>query len=141
MLEWISPGEHLFIDSNGTLTSQCTLLQWPSRHFRITLLFITCAVLFSSVVTSQPSRAGTIAQSEARIADLSSRLARLSQSGEVTANAYDAATAQLAVVNHQIDRLHSRISALRISVVRASAELTDAIIRSYVAWPLCVNAG
>ena len=115
----------------------------PARQRQSPLIALALALAASSVpvvATSSHASGATIAQSEAVIAALSRRLARLSQTGETTANAYDNASAHLAVIEHQIRRLDGRLTNTRAAVAVASSNLSAAIIRYYVAGPVSVQA-
>jgi cell wall-associated NlpC family hydrolase len=91
------------------------------------------ALLVASTVLSPcVAQATSITQTQAEIAALSGRLARLSHTSEITANAYDTAKVQLATLNGSIVKLQGREAAKRAAVVVTSKKLVIAAVRAYV---------
>jgi cell wall-associated NlpC family hydrolase len=90
-------------------------------------LFVASTVLTPSVATAQ-----SITQTQAEIAALSGRLARLSHTSEITANAYDTAKVQLATLNASVINLQGKEAAKRAAVVVTSKKLITAAVRAYV---------
>jgi len=95
-------------------------------------LVVLAVVMVSTVVMPLSARAGTIQQTEAEIKLLSGRLARLSKTSEITANAYDAAKAQLATLNANIYSLKAKEATKRADITLTSKALVTAVVRAYV---------
>ncbi len=86
----------------------------------------------STVVITARAQAGTIDQVRTAIAALSGRLARLSHTSEITANAYDAAKVQLTSLNASIVTLQTKEADKRTAVATTSTKLTAAVVKAYV---------
>jgi peptidoglycan DL-endopeptidase CwlO len=91
-------------------------------------------VVVATLVPLQPTPSGaqTIAQTKAEIANLSAQLSRQEKSSEVTANAYDAAKAQLATLTTNIVALQQREKAERAVVAVTTRHMVKAVVQSYV---------
>jgi peptidoglycan DL-endopeptidase CwlO len=100
-------------------------------------LVIVGAIL--SPLSVAPAHSATIAQSEAEIARLSSRLARLSQTGEISANAYDSEVTQLATIVHRLHQLQGQVDAARVSLTNATRALESAVVDYYVSGPVTLR--
>lgn len=115
-----------------------TLPALPGRS-RVTyrwLALVTAVAVLTTTSVADSSGGTTIAQSEAEIAALSSRLAHLSQLSETTANAYDNATAELAATARRINVLQGQLRSSRSALARASHDLATAVIHYYVMGPV-----
>jgi cell wall-associated NlpC family hydrolase len=99
---------------------------------RSTPLVVLAALVASSVLVPSSARAGTIEQTRAEIAALSSRLARLSKTSEITANAYDTAKVQLEDLNANIVQLQGQEAAKRAAIIVTSKELVASVVKAYV---------
>jgi hypothetical protein len=100
------------------------------------LALVTAVAVLTTISVADSSGGTTIAQSEAEIVALSSRLAHLSQSSETTANAYDNATAELAATARRINVLQGQLRSSRSALARASHDLATAVIHYYVMGPV-----
>ncbi len=91
-------------------------------------------VVFSTLVPLATAVTGaqTIAQTKTEIANLSAQLAHQQKSSEVTANAYDAAKAQLASLSANIITLQSRERGELTVVQTTTRHLVNAVVQSYV---------
>jgi hypothetical protein len=86
----------------------------------------------SSVLVPASAHGATIEQTKAEIAALSSRLARLSKTSEITANAYDTAKVQLEGLNTNIVQLQGQEAAKRAAIILTSKELVTSVVKAYV---------
>jgi cell wall-associated NlpC family hydrolase len=86
----------------------------------------------SSVLVPASANGATIEQTRAEIAALSSRLARLSKTSEITANAYDTAKVQLEGLNTNIVQLQGQEAAKRAAIIVTSKELVASVVKAYV---------
>ncbi len=89
---------------------------------------VTAAVLSAA----SPARAGSIAQTRAEIASLTSSLARQQRLAETTANAFDAAKVSFANITANIHRLRAKEVVKRRALGATSRQLVAAVVRAYV---------
>jgi len=95
-------------------------------------LVVLAMAVVSTVVMPLSAHAGTIQQTEAEIKLLSGRLARLSKTSEISANAYDAAKTQLATLNANIYSLKAKEATKRADITLTAKALVNAVVRAYV---------
>ena len=95
-------------------------------------------LVFLSIVTASltlvpaSAHAQSISETQAEIAALSGRLSRLEKTSEITANAYDAAKAQLAQITGNIKGLQGQEKGKRAAIVVTGKALEVAVVRAYV---------
>jgi cell wall-associated NlpC family hydrolase len=101
----------------------------------LTALFASATIVVLSTLIpldTTASGAQSIAQTKAEIANLSAQLARQEKSSETTANAYDAARAQLSSLTANIVTLQARERVERAVVSTTTHHLVNAVVQSYV---------
>ena len=103
------------------------------RRPRLARTLAASATALALVVATPPSAgAGTIAQTRAEIANLTSRLASQQRQAETTANAFDAAKVAFAQITANIHRLRGRETVKRRAIAATSRQLVAAVVRAYV---------
>jgi cell wall-associated NlpC family hydrolase len=95
-------------------------------------LLATAALMIGATVVPTVAQAGTIAQTQARIAQLSATLSQQEKTSEITANQYDAAQVELVNITHAIAVLNTQESKKRAIIAVTSKALTLAVVRAYV---------
>jgi len=115
-----------------TFWSPTRLGSLPLRRRRLLLTALTLALTISPIATASNADAGTIAQTEVEIAILSTRLSHLSQAGETSANAYDAAKERVARIDRRIGALEVQKVLARHAIATTTNLLSAAVVRAYV---------
>jgi cell wall-associated NlpC family hydrolase len=99
---------------------------------RSTPLFVVVALVLSSLVVATPAHGGSIADTKAQIARLSSTLSTEEQISETTANEYDAAKVKLANINADVVNLNGEEAKKRADIKTTSIALAKAAVNAYV---------
>ncbi|HWD95206.1 MAG TPA: NlpC/P60 family protein, partial [Acidimicrobiales bacterium] len=99
------------------------------RSFALVLLATLSA---SWLVLPAVAGAGSIAQTQKAIADLSAALNRQEQRSEISANEYDADVANLAAINANIVKLKSQEVRKRAQIKVTTAKLVTDVVRAFV---------
>ncbi len=103
------------------------------RRPRLARTLAASAAAIALVVATPPSAgAGSIAQTRAEIANLTSRLAAQQRLAETTANAFDAAKVAFAQITDNIHHLRGREKVKRRAIAETSRKMTAAVVRAYV---------
>ena len=84
------------------------------------------------IITPTAAHAASIAQTQAMIAALTNRLARLERTSETTSNQYDADKVKLATITANIKRLQGKEQGKRAGHQGDPKELVNDIVRAYV---------
>ncbi len=99
---------------------------------RSTPLVVLAIVSASVFLVPTSVHAQTIQETQAEIAALSGRLNRLAKTSEITANAYDAANAQLSQISANIKVLQGKEKSKRAAIIVTANALEVAVVRAYV---------
>jgi cell wall-associated NlpC family hydrolase len=100
-----------------------------TRSTPLVVLAFTVATL---IMTPIAAHAASITQTQAMIADLTNRLARLERTSETTSNQYDADKVKLGTITANIKRLQGKEQGKRAAIKVTSKELVHDIVRAYV---------
>ncbi len=84
------------------------------------------------IPVASPAGAGSIAQTRALIAKLSTQLAQQQRTSEITANQYDQAKVDLASINSHIVTLQHQEVTIRGEIADTTAKLRVDLVRAYV---------
>jgi cell wall-associated NlpC family hydrolase len=95
-------------------------------------LVVLAFTVASLIITPTAAHAGSISETQAMIAALTNRLARLERTSETTSNQYDADKVKLATITANIKRLQGKEQGKRAAIKVTSKELVHDIVRAYV---------
>jgi cell wall-associated NlpC family hydrolase len=100
-----------------------------TRSTPLVVLAISVAAL---IVTPLSAHASSISETQAQIQALTNRLARIEKTSEITANEYDQAQVQLAIITSNIKKLQFKEKGKRAAIKVTSKQLVHDIVRAYV---------
>ena len=100
-----------------------------TRSTPLVVLALTVATL---IITPTTAHAASIQDTQAMIAALTNRLARLERTSETTSNQHDADKVKLATITANIKRLQGKEQGKRAAIKVTSKELVHDIVRAYV---------
>src|SRR5580698_1065127 len=99
---------------------------------RSTPLTVLAFIVAALIVTPVTAHASSISETQARIAALTNRLARLERTSEITSNQYDADKVKLAQITANIKKLQGKEHGKRAAIKITQKVLVKDIVRAYV---------
>jgi cell wall-associated NlpC family hydrolase len=99
---------------------------------RSTPLIVLAFTVATLIFTPTSAHASSIADTQAMIAALTNRLARLERTSETTSNQYDADKVKLATITANIKKLQGKELGKRAAIKVTSKELVHDIVNAYV---------
>ena len=99
---------------------------------RSTPLVLLAIVVASLGFAPAVAHANTIGNTQTEIEDLTSRLARIERTSEITSNEYDAAKVELATITANIKVLQSKERGKRAAIKVTAGQLETDVVRAYV---------
>jgi cell wall-associated NlpC family hydrolase len=99
---------------------------------RSTPLIVLALTVAALIVTPVTARASSISETQAMIAALTNRLARLERTSEITSNQYDADKVKLASITANIKKLQGKERGKRSAIKVTQKALVKDIVRAYV---------